>query len=72
MKVTVITIVIGALGKSAKVGTGTGGLGNKRASGDHPNYSIVEIDQKSKKSPGDLKGLVVAQTPVENHQLTLV
>ena len=25
-----------------RIGTGTGGLGNKRMSGDHPNYSIVE------------------------------
>ena len=40
--------------------------------GDHPNYSIVEIGQKTKKSPGDMRRLVVTQTPVENHRLTLV
>ena len=28
-------------------------------SGDHPNYSIVEIDQNTKKSPGDLRRLAV-------------
>ena len=38
---------------------GTGGLGNKRTSGDHPNYSIVEIGQNTKKSPGDLMRLAV-------------
>ena len=55
-------------------GTETGGLGNKRTSGDHPNYSIVEIGQNTKKSPGDLRRLTVAQTqtPVKSHQLTKV
>ena len=54
------------------IGTGTGGLGNKRTSGEHLNYSIIEIDQNTEGSPGDLRRLVVSQTPVENHQLTLV
>ena len=40
--------------------------------GVYPNYSIVEIGQNTEKSPGDLKRLAVAQTPEENHQLTLV
>ena len=31
-----------------------GGLGDKRTSGDHPNYSIAEIGQNIEKSPGDL------------------
>ena len=55
-----------------RFGTRTGGLGNCRTNGDHPNYSIVEIGQNTKKSPGDLRRLAVTQTPVENHQLTLV
>ena len=55
-----------------KIGTGTGRLRNKRTSGDHPNYSIVEIGQNTKKSPGDLRRLAVTQTPVENHHLALV
>ena len=38
-------------------GTGTRGLGNKRTSGDHPNYSFIEIDQNSKTSIGDLLSL---------------
>ena len=36
------------------IGTGTGGLGNKKTFRDHPNYSIIEIGQNTKKSPGDL------------------
>ena len=44
----------------------TGGLRNKRASGDHPNYNIVEIGQNTKKSPRDLRRLVT-QTPIENY-----
>ena len=33
----------------------TGGLGNKRTSGDHLNYCIIEIVQNTEKSPGDLR-----------------
>ena len=41
---TFIPIVIDALGTVLKgLIKGTGGLGNKRTSGDHPNDSIVEI-----------------------------
>ena len=32
-----------------------------RTTGDHPNYSMAEIGQNTKKSPGDL----LSQTPVE-------
>ena len=38
-----------------KVSTNTGGLGNNGMSGDHPNYSIIEIGLNTKKSPGDLR-----------------
>ena len=34
-------------------------------SGNDPNYIIVEIDQNTEKSPGDLKNLAVSQTLVE-------
>ena len=44
-----------------RIGTGTGGLVNKRMSGDHLNYSIVEISQNTKKRFGDLKRLVRIQ-----------
>ena len=50
MKVTVIAIVIGALG------TVTKGFGNKRTSGDHLNYSIIENGQTTEKSPGVIWG----------------
>ena len=52
-------------------GTRTRGLGNKRTSGDHPNYSIIERGQNTEKSPGDLS-LVITQTPIKDHQLTLM
>ena len=45
---------------------GTGGRGNWRASGDHPNDGIVENGQNAEKSPGDLK------RHVKDHQLTLM
>ena len=53
------------------ISTGTGGLGKKRTKGDHPNYNSVEIDQNTKKSPGDLGRFAVTQTPVRNHRLSL-
>ena len=49
---------------------GTGGLGGWRKSEDHPNYSIIENGLW--KSPGELLRLAVTQTPVKNHQLTLM
>ena len=55
-----------------RFGTVTWGIGNKRTSGDHSNYSLIKIDQNTEKSPGDLRGLAITQTPVRNHQLTLV
>ena len=54
------------------IGTGTGGFGNKRTRGDHPNYNIIEIGQDTKKNLGNLRRLAVTQTPVENHQFTVV
>ena len=54
------------------IAKGTRGLGSCRTSGDHPNDSIVENGQNTKKSPGDLRRLAVTQTPVKNHRLTLV
>ena len=70
IKVTVIPIIIKALG------TVTKGLiqGLKDVEiKDHPNYSIVEICQNNEESPGDLRRfVVVTQTPVKSHWLTLV
>ena len=49
---------------------GTRGLGSWRTSGEHPNDSIIENGQNTKKGPGDLRRLAVTQTPVKNHRLT--
>ena len=72
MKVTIMPIVIGTLGSHQRIGTRTGRLENNGTGGNCPNYSIVEIDQNTEKSPGNLRTLVVTQTPVRNHQLKLV
>ena len=74
MRMTVIPIVTVAVGTVTKGSVqGLEDLEiNKRMSGNHPNYSIIEISQNTKKSPGDLRRLAVTQTPVRNHQLVLV
>ena len=54
------------------IGTGTGRLENKRRNRDHSDYSIIKITQNSEKSPGDLRILATARTPVGNHQLMMV
>ena len=38
----------------------------------HSNDSIAENGQHPEMSPGDLRGLAVTQSPVKNHQLTLM
>ena len=47
------------------------GIENRRMSGEHSNYSVAKISQNTEKNPEDLK-LAVTQTPVKDHQLTLV
>ena len=69
MEVTIIPIVIGEFGIEHK---GTGGLGSSRSRGGHRNYSIIENDQNTEKSPGDLRRFAVTQTPVKDHRLTLM
>ena len=54
------------------ISTGTGRLGYQRTNGDYPDYNIVEIGKYIEKCPRDLKTPAVTQTPVENHQFTLV
>ena len=49
-----------------------GAFGNRRTGRDYPNCSIVKIDQNTEKSPGDLRRLAVAQTPLKYHQITMV
>ena len=70
MKVTFIPIIIGAFWYShQRINKGTGRLGNKRTSGDHPNYCIIEIGQNTENCPRDLRRLAVTETPVKDHQL---
>ena len=45
-----------------RISTRTGGLGNKRKSGDYPNYSLIEIGQNTEKNLGDLRKLTVTRT----------
>ena len=54
------------------IGEGTERIGNKNKSGDYPNDNTVEIGQKTKKCPEDLRRLSVTQTPVRNHRLMLM
>ena len=47
----------GAWYSHVRIATRTGGLGNKRTCGDHPNYSMVEIGKNTKMSPEDFLSL---------------
>ena len=74
-------IIIGTLRMVPKgLGRKVGRVGNRRTNQDHQHIveigqntekSIVEIGQNTEKSPEDLRRLVVTQTPVKDHQLTL-
>ena len=55
-----------------RIGNGTGWLGNKRTSQDHPNYSIIKIGQNTEKSPRKFRRPDATQTPARSYQLTLV
>ena len=54
------------------IGKGTGGLGCRRTSEDHPNYFIIENGKNTETSPGHLRRLAVIQTQVKNHQVKLM
>ena len=56
MKVTFISIVVGALGTATK-GL-VKGIEDLDIRGDNPNYSIVEFGQNTEKSRGDLGRLL--------------
>ena len=55
-----------------RINKGTGGLGNKRASGDYQNIYNIENVQNTDKSHWDLRILAVTLTQVKNHLLTHV
>ena len=45
--VTVIPLLIGAIGTFPKFDKKTGSLGNKQTSGDHPDYNFMKIGQNT-------------------------
>ena len=49
-----------------------GGHRSWRTGRDYSNDSIAKNGQNTETSPGDLRRLAVTQTPVKNHQLTLI
>ena len=55
-----------------RIGKMSGGIENKRTSGDHPKYNIIKIGHNTEISPGNSRRLAVTQTPVNDHQLMLV
>ena len=55
-----------------RISKGIERLENKKTNRNHPDNSIIKIDQITEKSPGDLGRLAVTLTTVENHQLTIV
>ena len=62
MNVTTVPIIIKRPGR----------LGSWQTGRDYPNDSTGENGQSSETSPGDLRRHAVSQTPVKNHQLTLM
>ena len=54
-----------------KLDKGTGRLGNKRISGDHPDYSIIKIDKNTERSSRDVRRLAMTQTLVRSQLMTL-
>ena len=64
---TIIPIVIGTFGTVTK-GL-LKGLEDLEVGG---RVEIIENDQNTEKGPGDLRILAVTQTPVKDHQLTLM
>ena len=72
MKVTMIPIVIGALGTISQRFIQRKKDLEIRGRVETLQTSIIKIGQNTKKSPGDLEELMVTQTLVKNHQLTMV
>ena len=73
MQVTMIPIVIGAFGTVTK-GL-LKGLDDLEVGGRVETIqttALLRNGQNTQKSPGDLRRLVVTQTPVKNHRLTLM
>ena len=54
-----------------RLGTRTGRVRNRKTNWGYPDYNIVEINQDTQKSFGDLGRLAITQTPVKCLQLML-
>ena len=50
-----------------RTSSGTGGLGNKRMTADHLNYSTVKLGQNTKMTARDLRRLANTPNPVRRH-----
>ena len=73
MEVTIIPVGIGAFGTETKgLLKGQEELESWRTSRDHPTYGIVGNGQNTEKVPEHLRRLAFTQTPVKDHQLTLM
>ena len=55
-----------------RLGIVAGRTGNWMRNRDHRIYSIVKNGQNTKKCSRDVERVAITQTPVEDHQLTLV
>ena len=53
-------------------GKGRRRVGNRRKNRDYSDYSIVKIGKITKMCPKGPRKVIVAQTPVKDHLLTLV
>ena len=72
MKMQVLPVVICILGTVTKNWYGNWRSWKLQDVGETINYRIIKISQDTEKSPEDLTRLVVTQTRVRNHQLSLV
>ena len=71
-RVKLISVVVGHWNVTQGLESGSGRVGNRKKNRDHQNYSIDKIGQDTEKNPGDLRRLALTETPVKDHQLTLV
>ena len=70
MKVTIIPTVIGAFGTVTKGLLKS--LEDLEVGGQAETIQTTENGQHTEKSPGNLRRLAVTQSPVKDHQLTLM
>ena len=47
-------------------------MGNQRKNGYYLDLNMGKIDEHTGKSPVDLMGFAITQTPVQDHQLRLM